>query len=117
MSMKKLLLAGLFVLGAAAPALAHAHLTGSEPADKAEVAAPTTLTLSFSEGLEIAFSGVEIDGPSGPVSGVSAALGADGKTLLVTLPAPLPAGAYTVVWHALASDGHKTTGSYGFSVK
>ncbi|MBN9305262.1 MAG: hypothetical protein BGO82_08870 [Devosia sp. 67-54] len=117
MSMKKLLLAALFALGAASPALAHAHLTGSEPADKAEIAAPTTLTLSFSEGLEIAFSGVEISGPSGPVSGVSAALGADGKTLLVTLPAALPPGAYTVNWHALASDGHKTTGSYGFVVK
>ena len=41
----------------------------------------------------------------------------DNKVLLVPLSAPLTAGTYTVAWHALSSDGHKTTGTYSFIVK
>ena len=43
--------------------------------------------------------------------------GADHAKLVVAVPAPLPAGTYTVNWHALATDGHKTTGHYVFTVK
>jgi methionine-rich copper-binding protein CopC len=115
--MKTLLIASLLALAAASPASAHAHLTASEPADKAVVAAPAALTLHFTEGLELGLSGVDIAGPTGPVAPTGAALDpADKATLIVTLPA-LPAGAYTVNWHALATDGHKSTGSYSFTVK
>jgi methionine-rich copper-binding protein CopC len=41
----------------------------------------------------------------------------DGKELTVPLTAPLTAGTYAVAWHALAADGHKSTGTYDFTVK
>jgi methionine-rich copper-binding protein CopC len=34
--------------------------------------------------------------------------------LIVPLTSPLPDGKYTVDWRALSTDGHPTTGSYGF---
>jgi copper resistance protein C len=45
-------------------------------------------------------------------------VGAGGDTtLVVPVTATLAAGTYTVDWHALATDGHKTNGSYTFTVK
>jgi methionine-rich copper-binding protein CopC len=38
-------------------------------------------------------------------------------TLTVPLQSALPPGAYTVKWHVLSTDGHKTEGSYSFMVK
>ena len=40
----------------------------------------------------------------------------DGTLLEVSLP-PLPAGPYQVFWSAVARDGHRTEGSFPFSVK
>lgn len=115
--MKKYVLAAALALFAS-PAFAHAHLLSETPADGATVAAPTSLVLNFSEGLVIAFTGVTVTGPSGAVAVAGAALDPkDDKVLDVTLAAPLAAGSYTVAWHALSTDGHKTEGSYAFSVK
>ncbi|MEE3502929.1 copper resistance protein CopC [Acidiphilium acidophilum] len=38
------------------------------------------------------------------------------KTLIVHLLKSRRAGRYTVLWHALASDGHRTEGRYSFQV-
>jgi hypothetical protein len=35
----------------------------------------------------------------------------------VPLTGALARGLYTVAWHALANDGHKTHGTYSFTVK
>jgi copper resistance protein C len=40
----------------------------------------------------------------------------DAKLLEVDLP-PLPAGVYRVTWTAVSRDGHRTEGSYTFTVK
>jgi methionine-rich copper-binding protein CopC len=116
--MNRYILSAALVLAAASPAFAHAHLLQSDPAASASAASPKELTLDFSEGLEIAFSGVTLTGPSGAVTTGAATLDPkDNKVLLVPLSAPLTAGTYTVAWHALSSDGHKTTGTYSFIVK
>ena len=48
----------------AAGAFAHAHLQQQIPTAGAQLSAsPQTLTLSFSEGIEPAFSGVTVTGP------------------------------------------------------
>ncbi|MBN0871238.1 copper resistance protein CopC, partial [Pseudomonas aeruginosa] len=48
----------------AAGAFAHAHLQQQIPTAGAQLSAsPQTLTLSFSEGIELAFSGVTVTGP------------------------------------------------------
>ena len=109
---------GLCMLSA--PAFAHAHLKSAIPAaDGTTATPPTELDLTFSEGVNLKFTGVTLTGPDkAAVATAPATLGAGGDTtLVVPVPAPLAAGTYTVDWHALATDGHKTTGSYRFTVK
>lgn len=112
-------LAVAFAVALSGPALAHAHLkAATPPAGGTVAAAPTELDLTFSEGVNPRFSGVMVTGPDGKAVPTGAgALGAGGDTVLVVpVSAPLAPGAYRVDWHALATDGHKTTGSYGFTV-
>lgn len=119
--MKKVLaLAFSLALAGTSSAFAHAHLLSQTPADKAIVtAAPTELTLKFSEGVALKFTGVQVTGPDK----AAVALGAesldpkDNTLLLVPLTGKLAAGVYTVAWHVLSTDGHKTNGSYTFTVK
>ena len=115
---RTLVLAACGVLAGAAPAFAHAHLKSATPAMNATVAAPTELALTFSEGLNLKFTGVKVTGPDRkavPTGDVR--LGPGGDTVLVVpVAAPLAPGAYKVDWHALSTDGHKTSGSYTFTV-
>ncbi|MCU5775327.1 copper homeostasis periplasmic binding protein CopC [Erwiniaceae bacterium BAC15a-03b] len=100
--------------------LAHAHLTTATPADKAQLSAsPAELTLKFTEGIEPAFSGVKVLNASGKAvaSGKAAVDSSDGTLLHIPLNDQLPSGAYKVNWHVLSTDGHKTKGSYSFSIK
>lgn len=109
---------GLCLLSA--PAFAHAHLKSATPATDATIATPPTeLDLTFSEGVNPNFTGVTLRGPDKTaVATGPATLGAGrDTTLVVPVPAPLAAGTYTVDWHALATDGHKTSGSYHFTIK
>ncbi|MBB3321006.1 MULTISPECIES: CopC domain-containing protein YobA [unclassified Atlantibacter] len=105
----------------AAPAVwAHAHLKHQYPAaDAVMESAPQALTLNFSEGIEPAFSGITLVGPEKQkiATGKAKLAAEDNKQLIVPLSAPLPAGQYQVDWHVVSVDGHKTKGSYHFSVK
>ncbi|MDO1582572.1 copper homeostasis periplasmic binding protein CopC [Rhizobium oryzicola] len=109
----------MITLAFAGPALAHAHLKAATPADKAAVSdSPKELDLTFSEPLNLKFSGIKLIGPdkSEIKTGAPMLMDAD-KTLMVTVPVKLSAGDYTVEWHVLSTDGHRTEGTYGFSVK
>jgi copper resistance protein C len=113
-----LVAAGLAV--AATPALAHARLKSAAPSPDGSVSAsPTELDLTFSEGVNPRFTGVKVTGPDkAAVATGAAALAPGGDTVLVVpVTSPLAAGTYTVDWHALATDGHKTNGRYSFTVK
>ncbi|WP_312816400.1 CopC domain-containing protein YobA [Atlantibacter subterraneus] len=105
----------------AAPAVwAHAHLKHQYPAaDAVMESAPQALTLNFSEGIEPAFSGITLVGPEKQKleTGKAKVAADDNKQMIVPLSAPLPAGQYQVDWHVVSVDGHKTKGSYHFSVK
>lgn len=99
---------------------AHAHLTHQYPAADAEVvAAPQALTLNFSEGIEPGFSGATITGPKheGIKTHPAKRNEQDKKQLIVPLDETLKPGQYTVNWHVVSVDGHKTKGQYTFSVK
>ncbi|MFT3965989.1 MAG: copper homeostasis periplasmic binding protein CopC [Sphingobium sp.] len=118
-------LAALALMGSSA-AFAHARLVSSAPAANTQASNVRALSLTFSEGLVEKLSGVEIVMTGMPgmtnhapmkVSGFKTALGADGKTLTVTLPRALPAGSYDLKWHAVTADTHRIEGSYSFSVK
>lgn len=116
------LCASLFLLGifSTSQALAHAHLQQQTPAANSEVSpAPQTLTLNFSEGIEDNFSGVTLKGPNQQTITIGKAVrnGTDKKQLVVPLTESLASGLYTVEWHVVSVDGHKTKGQYQFSVK
>ncbi|MEO6918586.1 MAG: copper homeostasis periplasmic binding protein CopC [Collimonas sp.] len=101
-------------------AIAHAHLKVEVPAHDTVVAtAPAALRLEFSEALELGFSGVALsDAKGNRIATGAASLAPDSNmTLLVPLGTHLAAGVYTVVWHVLSRDGHKTKGSYSFTVQ
>ncbi|HHT0302083.1 TPA: CopC domain-containing protein YobA [Raoultella planticola] len=101
-------------------ALAHAHLQQQTPAaDSTVTGSPESLTLSFSEGIETAFSAVTLTGPQqkAVATGKLARSDSNKAQLIVPLTQPLSAGEYTVDWHVVSVDGHKTKGQYHFSVK
>jgi hypothetical protein len=114
---RTLFLAGAF-LALAAPAFAHARLVDSNPAKDSSIAAPRSIRLTFSEKIAPAFSGFKLSMTDGMVVGAATNVSADGKTLTGTPTAPFMKGKYTLSWHAAsADDGHKTEGSFDFTVK
>jgi methionine-rich copper-binding protein CopC len=96
-------------------ASAHAHLEHSVPAVGSTVTtAPQDVTLTFTQNLEAAFSGVEVTDPSGArVDQGEPKIG--GNTMQVGLKTLAP-GTYTVHWHAVSVDTHKTQGDFSFSI-
>lgn len=115
-----LVLASALSLGLAGEAEAHAHLKSATPAMGATVAkAPAELDLGFSEGVNPKFTGLKVTGPAGAVAPTGESkLGPGGDTtLVVPVTGTLAAGTYKVDWHALATDGHKTNGTYTFTIK
>ena len=103
-----------------ASAFAHAHLQQQIPAADSTVSvSPQALTLTFSEGVELSFSGVTLNGPQNKPVATGKLARSDGNKAQLTLPLnePLAAGEYTVEWHVVSVDGHKTKGQYHFSVK
>src|SRR4051812_2374361 len=90
-------LAATCIVSLAAPAWAHAHLQASTPSAGSTVQiAPSKISLNFTEGLELAFSGVAVtDAKSAPVAiGDPALGGADAKELSANFSNPLPPGPY-----------------------
>jgi methionine-rich copper-binding protein CopC len=121
--MRNKIAAALLALSAAglagAPANAHSTLTSSNPQANAQAAgSPKEIRLNFSERVIAKFSGVEIKDESGkPVAtGAATVDPKDSKQLVVPLTAPLAAGSYTVLWHAVSQDTHRVTGQYSFKV-
>ncbi len=109
----------LSTLGAATQASAHAHLAESVPSDKSTVeSAPAAVKMTFTESLNLKFSGIKLIGPKkAAVKTGEASLTDQDKGLTVPVSDALAAGSYTVEWHVLSSDGHKTSGTFSFTVK
>jgi len=100
--------------------LAHAHPQGPYPAADANVtAAPQALTLNFSEGIEPQFSGITVTNSQQQIikTGAVKRNEKDKTQMIVPLEESLTPGKYTVKWHVVSVDGHKTHGDYAFSVK
>ncbi|MBB3590530.1 hypothetical protein FHX08_000874 [Rhizobium sp. BK529] len=101
----------------AGQAFAHAHLKSSEPADKAAVAAPTELDLTFTEEVNLKFSGVAMTGPDKQQIKLGEGMLMEGnKELMVPVSGKLAPGSYTVDWYVLSTDGHKSNGTFSFTV-
>lgn len=115
--MKTLIITTLALAALVTPAFAHAHLKSSVPADGAGVPAPEAISITFTEDVELSFTGLTITGPGGEVTEGAPSLDpADPMTLIVPIAGAMTVGGYTVNWHALATDGHKSEGSFSFVV-
>ena len=99
----------------AGPAFGHAKLLRTVPAADARLqAAPTALTLSFNENVQLAVLTLTSGGKIIPVA-VDHTLPA-APQVSVALPA-LSAGTFEVQWSALSpDDGHVTKGTFSFVI-
>jgi copper resistance protein C len=105
-------------LALASNAFAHAKPVSRDPAPDAEVAAPSAVTIQFSEPLEPAFSKLAlVDAAGKPAASAASQVDAQDKKTMQLALQPLAPGRYTVQWTAVAEDGHRTKGSYAFNVK
>lgn len=102
------------VLLPAAPAAAHAKLTGSNPQAGQMVSADLpAVTLSFSGPVKAELSTIVIAGPDGVNMSNGPATAAD-----VTLTQPvkaLPPGQIKVTWRTISADGHPIEGTFDFT--
>lgn len=117
--MRAIHLLPLAMLCMASTAFAHAFLQHASPPVGSELpVAPFAVTITYSEGVEPAFSTIEVDNAQGARVDKSDPhlLDGDQTKLSVSLP-KLPPGQYTVIWHVTSVDTHKTEGRFIFSVK
>jgi copper resistance protein C len=109
----------LVLMFAAVPsALAHAHPMVMNPAPDSTGPAPSSISISFSEGVEPKFSSIQLTDEKGKSvdSEASRPKPNDPKTLILAVP-KLTAGTYIVHWANVAVDGHRLEGSYKFTVQ
>lgn len=98
---------------------AHAFLDHAEPKVGSTIRnSPLQLKLWFTQNLERAFSSVQVQDAQGrEVDKKDMRLDDKDKSLaIITLP-QLPAGTYTVIWHVVSVDTHRTQGRFKFTIK
>lgn len=109
------LLAGAML--APPPACAHAFPSAERPpAGSTLSAAPQEVTITFDAPIESLFATLRVVDDSGHDEAAGAPrVGARRRELSVALKSLGP-GDYTVKWAVVAEDGHRTEGSYTFTV-
>ena len=120
--MKKFILitvSAILCLAWQSTASAHAFLDHAEPKVGSTVTSPPTeLKLWFTQELEPAFSTIEVhDAQKRQVDKKDTHLDDKDKKLLIVSLSPLPPGTYTVAWHVVSADTHKTQGHFEFTIK
>jgi len=107
-------------LGGAAPASAHAALTGSTPAQGAVAdRAPEQVTLTFSEGVAMGDDSIRVLDPQGKRVDDEKLRNLSSDRLVkygAGLPSGLRDGTYTVAWQAVSADSHPVSGAFTFSI-
>jgi copper resistance protein C len=107
----------LSLLGVSAGA--HAFLSQAMPPVGGTVpATPREVRLTFTEGIEPAFSRIELTRADGqPVSTGPATVDPRDNTQLVLALPPLAPGRYRVRWRVVSVDTHPTEGDYSFEIR
>ena len=113
-------------LAIAGAAQAHPKLLATTPSANASVLKPGKIELKFSEALIGQMTGAEVVMTGMPgmanhapmkITGFTAAMGQDRKTLTLMMRRALSAGTYRVTWHAVSTDTHRVQGTFNFTVK
>lgn len=101
------------------PVLAHSALKQSDPiAGSSLKAAPPSVSLTFSQKLEGAFSSIRVFNAMGVrVDDGKAHVDPNNPTVLRVGLKPLTPGSYKVQWRALSVDTHTTEGAFSFKVE
>lgn len=115
----RLSLACILFLALQSHAWAHAFLDHADPKVGSAIATtPTEVRVWFTQELEPAFSTIEVrDAQGKQVDKKDTHLDSKDKSLLIVSVTPLQAGTYTVAWHVVSVDTHKTQGHFQFTVK
>ena len=96
---------------------AHAFPSGEEPKVGSTVATPPTqVVIRFDNPIEQLFAKLEVTDDSGHDVTSGKPQRSDDKLSISVPLKPLPAGDYHVKWSVVAADGHRTEGSYMFTV-
>jgi methionine-rich copper-binding protein CopC len=104
------------MVAGAPPALAHAKLTSSIPADGATLSAsPAEVTFVFDESLVDGSTTISINDENGELVG-GGPVTPSGKQATLVVTQPLPAGDYQAAYRVVSGDGHPVTGAIAFSV-
>ncbi|MFJ4904369.1 copper resistance CopC/CopD family protein [Streptomyces sp. NPDC093249] len=108
------------LLAGAAPASAHAALTGSDPKDGAVVVtAPKEVNLTFSEQVAMSPDSIRVLDPAGRRADTGEIRDLCSGAIVrygVGLRAGLPDGTYTVAWQTVSADSHPISGAFTFSI-
>src|SRR5438270_7389155 len=110
-------LAGAFVLTSAAPAGAHAVLQNTTPPSNGTIdRAPSQLTLSYSETVEVSLGSLQVLNCAGGRVTIGAPHhGLRSSDVVASLP-DLPPSLYVVRWRVISADSHPVQGAFYFRV-
>lgn len=112
-------LAALFAAASLWPSISRAHAFPQAEQPKVGstvITAPRRVTIKYDAPIGSLFAKLEVLSSSGEaVTNGAPKIGPDHRTLSVRLK-PLKPGRYTVKWSVVAKDGHRTKGSYSFTV-
>jgi copper transport protein len=115
-------LLGVFLVGgtvAAAPALAHATVTATDPADGSRLKEmPASVSVTFSEKVGLDLGYVRVVDTRGKRVEQGSATHPDGRndTATVRLRSGLEDGGYIVSYRVVSADSHPITGAFAFTV-
>jgi copper transport protein len=113
------LFAVIALFAAPASLSAHAKLVRSDPKPGARLsAAPSAITLIFSEKPELNLSVVKLVMPTGDTVALTNLRrdSTDANVLIAEIPGAFESGGYQILWSAAARDGHASKGVILFSV-
>lgn len=106
----------LLAMSISTSALAHSHISGTNPADGEVVTEPLQeITLEFDGGIEQG-SFIDLTTTSGEEIVVQDIIVGDG-VLTGTLVEPLQNDVYLVNWSVISADGHPLEGEFSFTVE
>jgi copper transport protein len=106
----------VLAISGATPALAHATVEGSDPAESSRLQSPPTkVTMTFSEDVSLGAGYLKVvDSKSNIVSEGDAKV--EGRNVTVPLKSGLGDGSYIVSYRITSADSHPIGGAYAFVV-
>ena len=113
------ILVAILFLAIQSQAWAHAFLDHADPKVGSTIThSPTVIKLWFTQELEPVFSSVVVQDAQGkPMDKKDMRLDDKNKSLVIISVPSLPDGTYTVIWHAVSVDTHRTRGRFQFTIK